>query len=80
MSNSLQLTFYISKKSKIIKKINRDSIGTDKSKQSLKEAIAFELLKIEELMHNYISYFIKEKQLFVILENVDKVNLFCVII
>ena len=60
-----------------MKKINRDLIGPDKIKQSLKEAIGFRLLKIEELMHNYIGDFIKEKQLFVILENADKVIFFC---
>jgi hypothetical protein len=59
-----------------MKKINRDLIGPDKLKQSLKEAIGFKLLKIEELMHNYIGDFVKEKQLFVILENVDKVVFF----
>ncbi len=64
------------KKRKIFKKINRDLIGTEKIKQSLKEAIGFKLLKIEELMHNYIDDFIKEKQLFVVLENVEKV-FFC---
>jgi hypothetical protein len=61
-----------------MKKINRDLIGPDKIKQSLKEAIGFRLLKIEELMHNYIGDFIKEKQLFVILENADKVIFFFV--
>ena len=59
---------------KIIKKINRDFIGVDKIKQSLKETIGFKQLKNEELIHNYLSDFIKEKQLFVILEDVDKVN------
>ena len=69
------ITFsYSTKKRKIIKKINRDLIGTDKIKQSLKETIAFKQLKSEELIHNYQSDFIKEKQLFVILEDVEKVN------
>jgi hypothetical protein len=65
---------HLFKTRKIIKKINRDFIGTDKIKHSLKEAIAFKQLKIEELMHNYLSDFIKERQLFVILEDVDRVN------
>ena len=65
---------YSTKKRKIIKKINRDLIGTDKIKQSLKEVIGFKQLKNEKLIHNYQSDFIKEKQLFVILEDVDKVN------
>ena len=64
----------LQKKRKIIKKINRDLIGTDKIKQSLKEAIAFKQLKNEELMHTYLSEFIKEKQLFVILQDFEKVN------
>ena len=68
------------KNRKIIKKINRDLIGPDKLKLSLKEAIGFKQLKIEELMYNYISDFIKEKQLFVILEDVEKVKfIFCFI-
>ena len=73
--NFIPINFSIyQKKRKIIKKINRDLIGTDKIKQSLKEAIAFKLLKNEELMHSFLSDFIKERQLFVILEDVDKVN------
>ena len=71
----LKLFFYLTTKTnKIIKKINRDLIGTRKIKQSLKEAIAFKQLKNEELIHNYLSDFIKEKQLFLILEDVDRVN------
>ncbi len=52
-------------------------IGADKLKLSLKEAIGFKQLKLEDLIHNYIGDFIREKQLFVLLEDVEKVeNLF----
>ena len=58
----------------IIKKINRKEIGIDKLKQSLKEVIAFKLIKIEELLHNYIDFYIKDKQLYVVLDFIDLVN------
>ena len=59
---------------KIIKKINREQVGLDKLKQSLKEVIAFKLIKIEELLHNYIDFYIKDKQLYVVLNCIDLVN------
>ena len=59
---------------KIIKKINRKEIGLDKLKQSLKEVIAFKLIKIEELLHNYVDYYIKDKQLYLVLDFIDLVN------
>ena len=58
----------------IIKKINRKEIGLDNLKQSLKEVIAFKLIKIEELLHNYIDYYIKDKQLYAVLDFIDLVN------
>ncbi len=59
-----------------MKKLNHDKLGIDKLKQSLREVIAFTNLKIEELMHNYVSYFINDKQLYVVLDFVQQVNLF----
>ncbi len=58
-----------------MRKLNRDKLGTDKLKQSLREAIAFTSLNMEELMHNYVDYFINVKQLYVVLDFVEKVNL-----
>ncbi len=63
-------------KRKIVKKLNRDKLGIDKLKQSLREAIAFTNLNMEELMHNYVSYFIEDKELYVVLDFVQQVNLF----
>ena len=59
---------------KIIKKINREQVGLDKLKQSLKEVVAFKLIKLEELLHNYVDFFIKDKQLYVVLDFIDLVN------
>jgi len=59
---------------KIVKKINRDSIGIEKLKQSLREVIAFKLIKIEELMQNYFDFYIKDKNLHVVLDSFDLVN------
>jgi len=59
---------------KIIKRINRKEIGLDKLKQSLKEVIAFKLIKIEELLYNYVDFYIKDKQLYVVLDFIDLVN------
>jgi hypothetical protein len=64
------------KNRKIIKKINRGLIGADKLKLSLREAIGFKQLKLEDLIHNYIGDFIREKQLFVLLEDVEKVKIY----
>jgi len=61
---------------KIIKKINRDLIDPNKLNQSLKEAIAFKLIKSDKLMHNYIDYYINEKHLYVVLDSIDLVNIF----
>ena len=71
---SLNNSFTSLKTELIIKKINRKEIGIDKLKQSLKEVIAFKLIKIEELLHNYIDYYIKDKQLYVVLDFIDLVN------
>ncbi len=59
---------------KIIKQINREEIGLDKLKQSLKEVIAFKLIKIEELLYNYVDFYIKDKQLYFVLDFIDLVN------
>jgi hypothetical protein len=59
-----------------VRKLNHDKLSIDKLKQSLREAIAFTNLKIEELMHNYVSYFIEDKELYVVLDFVQQVNLF----
>ena len=59
---------------KIIKKINPKQFGLDKLKQSLKEVIAFKLIKIEELLYNYVDFYIKDKQLYVVLDFIDLVN------
>ena len=67
-------TFSLTKR-KIARQLNRDQIGKDKLKQSLREAIAFTSIKIGELMHNYVSYFINDKQLYVVLDFVEQVNL-----
>jgi hypothetical protein len=51
-------------------RINRELIGTEKMKQSLREAIAFTKLKNENLMHNYISHCIEDKQLYVFIDSI----------
>jgi hypothetical protein len=51
-------------------------LGIDKLKESLREAIAFTHIKLEELMHSYVSYFINNKQLYVVLDFDQHVNLF----
>ena len=43
-------------------------------KQSLREAIAFTKLKNENLIHNYISHCIEDKQLYVLIDCIDLVN------
>ena len=43
-------------------------------KESLREAIAFTKLKHESLIHNYVSYCISEKQLYVYINCIDLVN------
>ena len=57
--------------------LNHESLGLDKIKQSLKEIIAFTRIHIEELMHNYLSYFIEEKQLYVVIDVIDMVFVNC---
>ena len=49
-------------------------IGKAKAKESLKEVIAFKLIKIEELMQNYFDFYIKDKNLYVVLDSIDLVN------
>ena len=58
----------ILKNRKIIKQINRDEIGTEALKISLKEAIMFTRIQNEDLLHNYLRYFIEEKNLYVVME------------
>ena len=43
-------------------------------KQSLREAIAFTKLKNENLMHNYVSHCIEDKQLYVFINSIVLVN------
>jgi hypothetical protein len=50
------------------RRINRNLIGVEKTKESLREAISFKQIKIEELIHGYVDYLIMEKQLYVVLD------------
>ncbi len=46
----------------------------EKMKQTLREAIALTKLKNENLIHNYISHCIEDKQLYVLIDYIDLVN------
>lgn len=55
------------------RRINRKLIGAEKTKETLREAISFKHIKIEELMHNYVDYLIMDKQLYVIMDCIELV-------
>jgi hypothetical protein len=57
----------------IYRRIKRELIGAEKTKKSLKEAISFKHIKIEELMHSYVDFDIKDKQLYVVLDCIELV-------
>ncbi len=56
------------------KRIKRELIGAEKTKESLREAISFKHIKIEELMRSYVDYLIEDKQLYVVLDCIELVQ------
>ena len=55
------------------RRINRNLIGAEMTKETLREAISFKHIKIEELMHSYVDYLIMDKQLYVVLDCIELV-------
>ena len=60
----------------MLKQINRDILTDEQLKSTLKEAIMFTRIKNEDLLHNYLRYFIEDKQLFMVM-NCIQVNEIC---
>ena len=62
----------------MLKKINRDILTDEQLKSTLKEAIMFTRIKNEDLLHNYLRYFIEDKQLFMVMNCIQVNEIYCV--
>ena len=64
----------------MLKQINRDILTDEQLKTTFKEAIMFTRIKNEDLLHNYLRYFIEDKQIFMVMNFIQVNEIYCYVI